>query len=174
MNLFKILFGNKIKPDNYFKMDKSELKKLLESDDTNKSIIQICSFVSDICMYSDNLDVLTEPQKIFYLNQELEIQVNNGGFKQFFFENCGEYSHETVDSLQAIKAYKTSAILQEAINQFPGKTVPKDPVLRDNLFEELSELCENKWNELDDKFFKYEEDLNLLNLEYIREHKDSF
>ncbi len=72
------------------------------------------------------MDKLTEPQKLFYLNQNLEREVNNGGFHQYFINSSGDYSHETIQSLKSIGATTTALILQRATDQFPNKTVPKD------------------------------------------------
>jgi hypothetical protein len=68
----------------------------------------------------------------------------------------------TILSLKAIGATKTAGILQKAI----------DLVLR--LVEDSKEVPERIWDDLDREFFKYEEDLNALNLEYVKNNRDFF
>ena len=58
----------------------SNLDSLLSADDTNSSIIELDDFIGELCDFGDDYDKLTEPQKLFYLNQNLEREINNGGF----------------------------------------------------------------------------------------------
>ena len=150
------------------------LDGLLTSDDSNGSIIELDNFIGELCDYGDELDKLTEPQKLFYINQNLEREVNNGGFNQYFINSSGNYAHETILSLKAIGADKTASILQQAIDQFPNKTVPKDRDERTEIVEQIEEVADEVWDELDQKFYKYEDDLNTLNIEYVKKHKDFF
>jgi hypothetical protein len=113
---------------------------------------------------------LVNEQKTFYYNQNLEREVNNGGFNQYFFNSAGKFAMETIESLKAIGAHRTKDILQTAINQFHGN-IPADPRERQ---EKLEQIDEGIWEELDTKFFAYEDDLNSLNFEYIKNHKDKF
>ncbi|MES1217912.1 MAG: DMP19 family protein [Bacteroidota bacterium] len=150
------------------------LDELLNADNINHSIIELDNFIGDICDYGDEMDKLSEPQKLFYINQNLEREVNNGGFNQFFINSSGNYAHETIISLKAIGADKTAAIVQKAIDQFPDKIVPKDREERTGIVEQIEEVADKIWSELNKSFFKYEDDLNTLNIEYIKKHKDSF
>ena len=146
------------------------LDNLLNSEDTNKSVIELDEFISGLPIDAE----MTEPQKLFNYNQELEREVNNGGFSQFFLNSSGDNAHETVLSLKAIGANKTADLLQKAIDQFPSKTVSKDRDKRTEIVEEIEETAEEVWNDLDQKFYEYEDDLNTLNIEYVRKHKEFF
>ncbi len=152
----------------------SNLDGLLNADNINASIIELDNFIGDVCNYGDEMDKLTEPQKLFYLNQNLEREVNNGGFNQYFVNSIGDFAQETIWSLKGIGADKTAAILQKAIDQFPGKTVPKDRDERIKIIEQIEEAANEVWQELDQMFFKYEDDLNKLNIEYVKKHKIFF
>jgi hypothetical protein len=152
----------------------SNLEDLLKSDNINGSIIELDNFIGELCEYGDDYDKLTEPQKQFYLNQNLEREVNNGGFSQYFTNSSGDNTHETISSLKAIAAYKTADILQKAIDQFPDKTVPKGRNERVEIVEQIEEVANKVWDELDQTFFKYEDNLNLLNIGFVRKHKDFF
>ena len=146
------------------------LDSLLNSEDTNKSVIELDEFISGLPID----DEMTEPQKLFYYNQDLEREINNGGFSQYFSNTSGDNAHETVLSLKAIGADKTADILQKAIDQFPNKTVPKDRDKRTEIVEEIEETADEVWSDLDQKFYEYEDDLNTLNIEYVRKHKEFF
>jgi len=150
------------------------LEELLNSDDTNSSIIDLDNFIGELCDYGDNMDVLSEPQKNFYLNQNLEREINNGGFNQYFINSSGDYAHETIQSLKLIGANHTADILQKAIDQFPDKKVPKDRDERIEIVEKIEETANEVWEDLDQKFFEYVDDLNALNIEYVRRNKEHF
>lgn len=151
------------------------LDRLLEDDgDVNGSILEIDDFIVKLCNYGEEMEELTEPQKQFYYNQNLEKEVNNGGFSQYFINSSGDFAHETVLSLRAIGADKTAEILQQAIDQFPNKRVPKDREERIRMVEKIEPKANDEWNRLDSKFFEYQDDLSLLNLDFVRKHKSSF
>lgn len=173
MCILRILFGNK-NAQGRTDYDKPGLDKLLYSDNKNSSIIEMDNFICKLCHWGENLEKLTEPQKNFFFIQNLEREVNNGGFKQYFYNSSGDFSHETIKSLKIIGADKTAAKLQEAIDQFPDKTVPKDRAKRHSIMDIIGEKAEQIWDELDQRFFVYEDDLNSLNIEYIRQNKDKF
>ena len=150
------------------------IEKLLDSDNINNSIIEIDNYVGELCEYGDSLDKLTKAQKIFYYNQCLEREVNNGGFNQYFYNSSGDYSNETVEALKAIGAIKTSSILQRAINQFPNGIVPKDRDERISLLQQIENKANEKCDKLDQEFYNYEDNLNELNIEFIKKNKKDF
>lgn len=155
-------------------MEKINIDKLLTSDNKNDSIIALDNFISDLCDYGDSVDKLTDPQKQFFYNQSLEREINNGGFNQYFVNSSGDFAHETISSLKAIGANKTADILQEAINQFPDKKVPKDRDTRIETVEQIQDNAQEVWEGLDQIFFEYQDDLNSLNLDFVKKHKDNF
>ena len=104
----------------------------------------------------------------------MEREINNGGFSQYFFNSSGNYAHETVRSLKLIVANKTADILQKAIDQFPNKLVPKDRDERQKVLDQIGEESNAIWNGLDQKFYAYEDDLNTLNLEYVKQNISEF
>jgi hypothetical protein len=174
MNIFKKLFGRSDKSDREAENKNLDLEKLLSSEDTNGSIIQIDNSIGGLCSYGDEMDKLTEAQKQFYYNQCLEREINNGGFNQYFFNSSGDFAHQTVQSLIKIGAKKTADILQKAIDQFPDKNVPQDRTERQELLEQIEEEANPVWEELDQKFFAYEDNLNALNIKFVKNNKDKF
>ena len=149
------------------------IEKLLDTGYSNdEKIIEIDRIVNELA--TDGIDKLSNPQKIFYHNQGLEKELNNGGFDQYFFNSSGKYAHETVFSLQAIGANITAQILQKAVDLFPNKTVPKDRDERIEAIRAIEGFATDIWEELDQEFYEYREDLNLLNLTFIEKHITAF
>jgi len=150
------------------------IESILSSDDLNGSIIELDNQICEQCSWGDDLDALTEPEKNFYYNQEFEREINNGGFSQYFFNTAGGYANNTIISLQLIGANKTASILQAAINQFPDNKIPLDHVDRQNAIELIADEAYKAWEELDQKFFLYEDDLNALNINYVKQNISAF
>ncbi|MBS1923329.1 MAG: DUF4375 domain-containing protein [Bacteroidetes bacterium] len=42
------------------------------------------------------------------------------------------------------------------------------------MVEQIEDTANEVWEELDEKFFEYEDDLNTLNIEYVKKNKDFF
>jgi hypothetical protein len=152
---------------------KPNIDSLLNSTDTNKSIIELDNYIAKLCEYGENLEKLNEHQKVFFLNQQLEREVNNGGFNQYFFNSSGDYANETINSLNQIGAKITAGILKEAIQQFPNGQVPLDESERRQIIAEIEKKGNLVWNQLDDRFYKYDDDLNALNFKYLTDHKEA-
>src|SRR5258705_3440499 len=127
MGFLKNLFGDSNKKQG---VDKPDIDKLLISSDTNNFVIELDNYICKLCSWGDELERLTGSQKNFYFNQNLEREINNGGFNQFFFNSSGDFAHETMSSLRIIGATKTAHILQQAIDQFPSSKVPQDRLQR--------------------------------------------
>ena len=66
MSIFKKLFGGSDKSDNNSDNKKLDIEKLLSSNDSNGSIIELDNHIGELCSYGDEMDKLTEEQKLFY------------------------------------------------------------------------------------------------------------
>ena len=152
---------------------KPDIDSLLLND-TDRLIIDLDTYLCELSEYGEALEKLSESQKIFYYNQELEREINNGGFNQYFYNSSGDCAHQTIISLRQINAIKTAAILQLAIDQFPNSIVPKDQSERWEILEKIEEKAEEVWEQLDKRFLEYEDNLYDLNIEFIKQHRSSF
>jgi hypothetical protein len=153
---------------------KLSINKLLNTEDTNDSIIQLDDYVCNLCEFGNKMDLLSDPQKIFFCIQNCEREINNGGFKQFYFNSSGDFAHETYFSLRVVGAYKTADIVMSANDQFPGRKVPKERADRQKILEQIQDKSNEVWKDLDQRFLSCEEDLNIYNLEFVRKNKNFF
>ncbi len=167
MSFFKKTFGG---TDKKPAIEKPDIDGLLMSGDTDKLIIELDTYINKICDYGAFLEKLNQPQKIFYFNQQLEREINNGGFDQYFVNSSGGFAHETVLSLIEIGANKTADILQLAIDEFPDSIVSKEELERREIMENFEEKTGQVWNQLDEKFLAYEDNLYELNLLFIKQN----
>jgi hypothetical protein len=74
--------------------------------------------------------------QVGYCIHQLEAQMNDGGFYQFFANASGEYTRETLQALAAIGAHRTRALLEKAIaiaypEGYPGDAAGHQDALAD-------------------------------------------
>lgn len=110
---------------------------------------------------------LTEPEKVFICIWQLESEVNNGGFSQYYSNSAGNLAMDTPTSLEAIGAVRTAAIVHAANQLFPNGP-PRDQDAREDLVDGLSDEA---FERLDEQFLAYEDDLSTLLYEYVQLHK---
>ena len=110
------------------------------------------------------MENLNDIQKQFYYNQNLEREINNGGFNLYFSNSSGNFAHQTIESLLAIGANSTANILKKAIDQFPNHIVPEDRNERNTIITQMSKTAGAVWEALDNDFYVYDDDLNALNM----------
>jgi len=96
---------------------------------------------------------LTAEEKIFHDVDQLDREINNGGFEQYFSNSAGQNAHETLESLMSIGAKSSAAILAEAIGLFPGKKVPKDDEERIGMTRKVAAAQSVAVGKLDDKYY---------------------
>ncbi|MDR2939502.1 MAG: DMP19 family protein [Clostridiales bacterium] len=150
------------------------LEKLLAEKDENECFSAVSDYLSRLCSFGGNLEKLSGPQKCIYFNDWWELEVNNGGIDQFFFNSSGGYAHQTVESLKTVGAYANADILERAISKFPNGIVPQDVETRHELLIAFEEDDIEFLNRLDDEFYEYPEDLLALNIDYIKKNIKDF
>jgi hypothetical protein len=97
-------------------------------------------------------------KEIARLIGNLEAEVNNGGFDQFFYNSAGDDTAETIRALQSIKADTTAEIVKRAAAKFPDGMPPKERSQRQDLLFQVSPESD-AFDELDGEFYGYPDDL---------------
>lgn len=102
-----------------------------------------------------------DAETIKILIDELEAEINNGGFDQFFFNSAGDNTAEIIVTLKAIGANHTASIVESAAAKFPNGAPPSD---RDRRQEALESISPNSdaFEEQDQAFYKYQDNLSAL------------
>lgn len=93
---------------------------------------------------------------------ELETEVNNGGFDQFFFNSAGDDAAKTIEALEVIGAYKTATIVRRACAKFPGGMPPADRDARQGLLLDVVSPDSEAFEAEDEDFYVYEDDHSAL------------
>ena len=101
------------------------------------------------------------------LVEDLEAEVNSGGFDQSFFNEAGNRVVETIEALEAIGAHKTADIVRRACARFPGGMPPAAWFARQEILEVVSPDSD-AFEQQDQDFYAYEEDLASLVAVYAK------
>lgn len=115
-----------------------------------------------------------ESRQAIYIVWWLDAEVNNGGYNQYYFNPSGQFYKHAPKMLRLIKAYKYADLTEKA-NKI-NDSISKNEAAAESL-EEFSESYENNpLNEIDREFYKLsnEENLNQLQIDFIRKNKDDF
>ena|SRR5579864_2438669 len=116
----------------------------------------------------------SRPQKIFSAIWEVEAEVNNGGFKQYFLNNSAESAHFVAEALEAIGAPKTAEICRRAIAIAFPSGLPKATELIQSAAADFSDETMDKLDELDQEFFAYPHNLTDLLFAFVSTHPEEF
>jgi len=154
-----MFFGNKV-------------EKIIKNKNGQDAIIEINKLLSKI--FYKNPEKLTLSEKNVVYIGELENEVNNGGFDQYFFNSSGNNTIETINALEIIGSKIFLIILKKAVNKFPNGIVPKDRNEQQKILLEINENNEGLWDELNQEFYKYEEDIYTLLINYIENNINDF
>ena len=139
---------------------------LLVNDDAEK-INRIGEIIGKKITKKEDFSNLNEFEKTFIYLDILEQNVTDGGFIQFFFNSSGQFTHEIFQAYLSIKAENTVDILTKAIYLFPEMPVPKNLRIRQQILMEKDTNID-LWDEVDTEFYKYEDNIISLTLEYVR------
>ena len=71
------------------KTEKPALSALWEETDEDRFVTALSARVAEKCAYGDDLAALSPAERVFYLAQTCEEEVNNGGFDQLLFNASG-------------------------------------------------------------------------------------
>ena len=112
---------------------------------------------------------LSTEERHFVCVWQLEAEVNNGGFHQYYFNSAGDLALDTAEAFDAIGARHTAQIVRGANAVFPDGP-PRD---RDARQSALDGLPDDAFVEFDDRFLAYEEDLSSLLYAYVQSNRRS-
>lgn len=153
--------------------EKSALAALWAETDENRFVAELSARVAEKCAYGDDLAALFPAERVFYLTQLCEEEVNNGGFDQLLF-NAGCSLRDLPDAFRTIGAPGTAAICARALAALGGE-VPEDPeARREALASREGETLAAELEACDEAFLRYGEDLTALNAAYVRAHREDF
>ncbi len=145
--------------------------QILSIPDSTKKIIALHDYVFNF-VQNKGVTNLSDTEKVIFCVEELEKEINNGGFNQWFFNSSADYWYETITALEKIEADNTSDLVKQALTVFPNSEPPKDAVSRQKLVNNLSDKQNDLLNSLDQQFYKYEDNISALLMHFVEQHKE--
>jgi len=110
---------------------------------------------------------ITDAERVFICIWQLEAEVNNGGFAQYYTNSSGDLAADAPEALEAAGAAHTASIVRTANAVFPGGP-PRDRDAREDAFDAIAD---DAFEQLDDRFVAYEDDLSSLLYAYVQAHR---
>jgi hypothetical protein len=142
----------------------------IDRNEMNHHLIRL-SESPNIRFWRLDYDQLSFPERVFGLIWELESEVNNGGFHQYFLNSRGALAPYVVDALTAVGAVATASIVQQALALVGPDVFWSDDAARKAHISELSSRAKEKLHDLDQAFYAYPDDLTTLLYRYVTEHR---
>lgn len=150
------------------------IEEIFNIDDPVPAIIELDSKLNEKSNYGENISLLSDGEKVVLFIENLEREVNNGGFSQFFWNSSGDYAQETLAALKSIGANKTAEIVSKAFSVWPNGNIPSDRVARQNTLETIEDKSVETWNICDDTFYEYEDDISSLLFIFVKANLNEF
>ena len=122
---------------------------------------------------NSGIEALTNEERYFYAVYELDNEVNNGGYLQYFDNSSGDLAYLIIDALQTIGSNETLNITRDAIDLY-GNTPPKK---RNERTKEIIELTnnyeDNIWDNCESVYYEItEENIGALLIDFVDSNKD--
>jgi Domain of unknown function (DUF4375) len=114
------------------------------------------------------------PQKVFTAIWDVESEVNNGGFWQYFFNSSNESAWFAVQALETVGAPQTADICRRAIKAGFPAGLPEQPEAIRSAADNFSDEVRDELEALDQEFFSYPHDLTDLLFTYVSNHPEEF
>ena len=136
-------------------------KYLIDLSDSNRTDFGYVAFAKQ-----------SEVQKVFSAVWEIESQVNNGGFDQYFRNSDSDIIAFAPAALKMIGASACALIVESAIELV--SPLPTTQEKRYDALDALHETQQDMLESLDTQFFEYPDDLTKLLFDYVAKHPEAF
>ncbi len=143
-------------------------------DIKNNLLVALNGWLCKKSNYGENIGNLSGAEKTFYLIFQLESEVNNGGFSQYYYNSSGDFANDIAAALRDIGAYKTADLCDKALAAFGG-ALPKNRDEREALLDSaFTDEIEAVLRQCDTDFCSCPDDLVALNYNYVMAKRGQF
>jgi hypothetical protein len=118
---------------------------------------------------------LSPAQQTFKMVWELEAEVNNGGFDQYFLNSSGRNAPRVEAALRAIGASQCADIAARALEIVSVTDLDwSDDARRQAHLADMAASAEDALTVLDEKFYDYPDALGELLMKFVGDHPKEF
>jgi hypothetical protein len=142
----------------------------IDMEEMNRRLIELAES-PNVRFWRIDYGALSPPERVFRAVWELEAEVNNGGFHQYFWNSSGTLVPDAAGALRAIGASKMSKIVEQAIEAVGHDIDWSDDSVRRATLDALAPAAVATLDEFDEAFFAYPDDLTTLLCKYVSEHR---
>ena len=114
------------------------------------------------------------PQKVFSSIWDVESEVNNGGFSQYFLNSSAQSAPFIIEALETVGAPETADICKRAIDTGFPHGIPRSVEEIRSAASFFSDEVLAAFHPLDQEFFSYPHDLTDLLFAYVSRHPEEF
>lgn len=143
-----------------YRLSEEEIASFWKEEDDIELVFRLYDYIQKKSYNFLKLENLNEVEKNIMILNDLEGEVNNGGFDQFFLNTGGKYNDSLIKALKAVDAPETAAICKKALD------IISRGLLKDQELDLLDREC-------DTPYYEKSENLTSLIAEYARKNKDS-
>ena len=98
-------------------------------------------------------EVLSRPRRIYHAVNGLEVEVNNGGFEQYYINSSSHCAHELPGMLRDIGMPELADLVARANAVFPADP-PANRAVRLAMVDKLGKGAMKKWDRMTREYFK--------------------
>jgi Domain of unknown function (DUF4375) len=142
----------------------------IDVDEMNRRLIKLAESPSSRFWRID-YGALSPPERVFRAVWELEAEINNGGFHQYFWNSSGSLVPDAAGALRAIGAITMSEIVEQAVEAVGHDINWSDDSVRRASLAALTPAVVAMLDEFDQAFFAYPDNLTMLLYKYVSEHR---
>jgi len=141
--------------------------------DKNEAILGIAAVVGD-SFWDSEIGELTRPEQVFRMVYELDWEVTNGGFEQYFYNASGDCARQAPAALREIGAHNAAEIVEFALRIFPMGSPPAEWEERQSFVENLSkETKRSILDRADSQYYDLPDYCIMAQLhDFVSTHKD--
>ena len=143
-----------------YRLSDEEIENFWKEEDDTELVYRLYDYIQKKSYNFLKLENLNQVEKNIMILNDLDGEVNNGGFEQFFYNTRGAYNDSLIKALTAVNAPETAGICAKAL----------DIISRGLLKDQESDLLDK---ECDTPYYEKSENLTSLIAEYARKNKDS-
>lgn len=122
--------------------------------------------------YDDELNIVNKLPpgvRALYVTWEVEAEVNNGGFHQYYWNTADRYSRQAVEGFEFFGAVKHAALMREANSIRAKETDTLAKFRKEDTAEASSKSSRaSALRPLDERFYGLDENLSVLRVAKIR------
>lgn len=108
---------------------------------------------------ADGWDALTESERHICAVEELEAELNNGGFAQYYFNSAGNHWKVALNGLAAIGAQKRHEIMASTVKKFGHSEPSSNQDTRNSQLSKIVRKKEDPFHEQDTAWYETKDEL---------------